>query len=70
MDIEGAEMGAINAARATLEKGAHFAIAAYHLVNGEPTATPLHQLFKERGYQINLRFPEHLTLFASPKLTA
>ena len=67
MDIEGAELEAFHGAKETLAKGAFFAIAAYHKVDGEPTYHKLQAWFKEAGYSTQLVYPQHVTLLAKPK---
>ncbi|GEM_PF-6372045 len=64
MDIEGHEIEAWRGAQKTLEAGATFVIAAYHMIEGKPTAETLTPLFHEKGYQTKLINPEHLTLIA------
>ncbi len=57
MDIEGAELEAIEGASKLLEEGStNFAIASYHIVNGEPTFNKLEQMFHELTYK---SFTEH-----------
>lgn len=67
MDIEGAEYGFMEGAQKTLKRGAHFAIAAYHLVNRQQTHIFLRRDFEGRGYDVYVCNPRHLTLIASPK---
>jgi len=66
MDIEGDEIKAIEGASQTLSRGARFAIAAYHEINGQPTWIKLKQLFREEGYITTIRYPFHNILFAQP----
>jgi len=68
MDIEGAEIQAIEGAREIMkEKNIHFAIASYHVVNGEKTCIKLEQMFKKIGYSAKTEYPEHLTTYAHKK---
>ena len=67
MDIEGAEIEAIEGAGSVLSVfKPRFAIASYHRRNGRPTADKLEQLFRESGYNSATGFPEHMTTYASP----
>lgn len=66
MDIEGAELAAMKGAQQTIANGTTFAIAAYHVVDGEETASTLTSLFRQYDYQITLRNLPHLTLIAEP----
>jgi FkbM family methyltransferase len=51
MDIEGAELEAIEGAVETIKKfKPNFAIASYHIINGEPTYIKLEEMFGEMGY--------------------
>ena len=65
MDIEGAELDVMRTAQDTLERGAYFAIAAYHIVGGRPTWMPLREIFTQSGYSVEVGMPEHPTLYAS-----
>jgi FkbM family methyltransferase len=64
MDIEGAELLAIQGASRTLSRGAQFAIAAYHVVRGQPTHRALEGMFSSVGYKTRIGDHEHLVLFA------
>lgn len=67
MDIEGAEIEAIEGAGSVLSiLKPRFAIASYHRRNGRPTADKLEQMFRESGYDSTTGFPEHMTTYASP----
>jgi hypothetical protein len=67
MDIEGAEIEAIEGAGSVLSTlKPKFAIASYHRRNGRPTAETLERLFREVGYSSITGFPEHMTTYASP----
>lgn len=51
MDIEGAEIEALEGCLETIIKlKPNFAIAAYHIVNGEPTYIKVEQFFKDLDY--------------------
>lgn len=51
MDIEGAEIRAIEGCRSIIEKyKPNFAIASYHMVNGKPTYLELEKFFKSINY--------------------
>jgi FkbM family methyltransferase len=51
MDIEGAEIEALEGCKETIEKlHPNFAIASYHIVNGESTCIKLERFFKEMQY--------------------
>ena len=62
MDIEGAELEAISAAK-LLPAGMkpRYAIASYHLRDGVPTAGRMEQMLGELGYQTASGNPRHLT---------
>ncbi len=65
MDIEGAELKAVEGMKNTMKKNKiHFAIASYHEVNGEPTNKELEKIFKKNGYNVRTRYPKHLTTYA------
>jgi FkbM family methyltransferase len=67
MDIEGAEIEAIEGAGSVLSVlRPRFAIASYHRRNARPTAETLARLFREAGYDSATGFPAHLTTYASP----
>jgi FkbM family methyltransferase len=65
MDIEGAELAALRGATNVVRKGAEFAIAAYHIVHGQPTYKSLQRTFSKSGYNTRLGTPDHLVLFAA-----
>lgn len=51
MDIEGAELEALDGAVNVIEKlKPNFAIASYHIVNGEPTYIKVEEFFKKLNY--------------------
>ena len=65
MDIERAELDVIKGNLDFIAKNNFkFAIACYHIVDGERTAEKLIELFKSIGYKTELTYPEHLTLHA------
>jgi FkbM family methyltransferase len=68
MDIEGAELDAMAGAQRLVERGAIFMIAAYHVINGEQTAGPLRNFFRENDYScFSVNTERHLTLWAFPE---
>ena len=51
MDIEGAEIEALDGCIQTIDNlKPNFAIASYHIVNGEPTYIKVEEFFKKRDY--------------------
>lgn len=65
MDIEGAEIEVIEGSREFVEKNCgFFAIASYHVVNGEETAKKLEEIFKSIGFNVKTGFPMHKTTHA------
>ena len=51
MDIEGAEIEAMDGCVETMKSlKPNFAIASYHIVNGEPTYIKMEEFFKKHGY--------------------
>ena len=57
MDIEGAEIEALEGAVKTIEKHQpNFAIASYHLINGEQTYMALESFFKKINYPFKTVF--------------
>jgi FkbM family methyltransferase len=67
MDIEGAELKAIQGAEKTISRGAVFAIAAYHVVNGKKTFEPLQELFLRNNYTVEKTESSHVVLIAEPR---
>lgn len=71
MDIEGAEIEALEGCIETIKKHSpNFAIASYHIVNGEKTHIKLEQFFKKLNYPyktVKFRGDEIIT-FAGPCL--
>ena len=64
MDIEGAEIEAINGARETLKNNnVYVTIASYHIVNGKTTSHYLENFLKKLGYKVKTDFPKHQTTF-------
>jgi FkbM family methyltransferase len=67
MDIEGAEVEAVESADFILSKfKPKFAIASYHLRAGKRTAEFLRPLFQSANYFVESGFPWHLTTYAAP----
>ena len=71
MDIEGAELEAIEGAVETIKRfEPHFAIASYHIINGEPTYLKLEKIFERIGYPhktVHFNTREIIT-FAGPSI--
>jgi FkbM family methyltransferase len=68
MDIEGAELQAVQGAGKLMEyPNCHFAIASYHIVNGVQTSLTLENLFNDKGWSATTEHPAHLTTYASRK---
>jgi len=64
MDIEGAEVEAIQGAVKTLKNNsAHVMIASYHIINGQTTSFFLEKFLKSIGYQAKSDFKKHLTTY-------
>ncbi|MEZ4856616.1 MAG: FkbM family methyltransferase [Gelidibacter sp.] len=56
MDIEGAELEAVEGCRELIKKlKPNFAIASYHMVDGEPTYIKLETFFKSIGYPVKTK---------------
>jgi FkbM family methyltransferase len=65
MDIEGAELAAVQGARLLMKHpNCHFAIASYHVVDGAQTSVALENFFREAGYDAVTEYPAHLTTYA------
>lgn len=65
MDIEGAEIEAIQGSREILKKNkVNVAIASYHIVNGKTTSYYLEEYLSKLGYKTKSTFPKHLTTYA------
>lgn len=68
MDIEGAEIEAIEGCTQTLKKNdVYVAIASYHIVNGQTTSHFLEDFLSKLGYKAKSDFPKHLTTYAGKK---
>lgn len=68
MDIEGAELEVLEGAKEFLKgKNVHFAIASYHLRNGQPTSKALERIFSDIGYHAETGFPRQTTTWAHPR---
>ncbi|MFA5532788.1 MAG: FkbM family methyltransferase [Candidatus Shapirobacteria bacterium] len=68
MDVEGAEIHAIQGAQKTLElNNLNLAIATYHIVNGEETSTSAEEILNIFGYQSSTEHPEHKTTYGFKK---
>ena len=66
MDIEGAELEAVQGARRLMEyPNCHFAIASYHVVNGVQTSVTLEKFFRSNGHFVVTEYPAHLTTYAN-----
>jgi FkbM family methyltransferase len=67
MDIEGAEIEAIEGSKNVLQmKGINWVVEALHLVDGEPTYKKLLPVFKSNGYNIHAPVDNYRgTIFAS-----
>ena len=68
-DIEGAEIQMLEGAKRTLTNKIikNFAIASYHIVNGEMTFKSLENTFRKFNYLVKTRFKSHLTTYAKSK---
>lgn len=65
MDVEGAEVDIIRAALPALARSkTRFAIASYHVVDGQPTSVALEEMFRSIGYEVETGNPEHQTTWA------
>src|SRR5207244_3775576 len=64
MDIEGAEIEAIQGAVKTLKSNkVNVMIASYHIINGQTTSFFLERYLKSIGYQTKSDFKKHLTTY-------
>lgn len=64
MDIEGAEIEALEGAPNTIKKfSPNFAIASYHLRSGQQTYKIVENMLLAKGYKVSTFFPPHLTTF-------
>jgi len=65
MDIEGAEIKAIEGCKGILKNShPHLAIASYHIINGKTTSIFLEKYLSKLGYNVKSDFPKHLTTYA------
>lgn len=65
MDIEGAEIEALQGMTGTLKKGvSSLAIASYHFRDGSQTCQALEPFFEKLGYRAHTAHPIHLTTYA------
>jgi len=65
MDIEGAEIEAIQGAQEILKNcNPNVMIASYHLVDGKTTSHFLEKYLSKLGYQTETNYPKHLTTYA------
>lgn len=68
MDIEGAEIEVVEGCLEYLKShSVNFAIASYHLRNGEETFRPLETLFKSAGYAAKTEISGTITTYAWPE---
>lgn len=70
LDIEGAEIEALEGARQALANGkTSFAIASYHIRQGESTMThvQIEKAFAGSGFNVHTIYPDHLTTYIIPK---
>lgn len=64
MDIEGAEIQAIEGCRRTLENfSVNVCIASYHIVDGTTTSHAMEKFLREQGYETESAYPRHLTTY-------
>lgn len=63
MDIEGAEIEALEGAEEVLKNISHIAIACYHKRGGKTTGEILRPILMEFGFAIKIGFPLHQTLY-------
>ncbi len=70
MDIEGAEIEAMEGFRETIKKnrGITFAIASYHIVDGKKTKFFLEKFFKSLKFNVKTEDNGQLTTYASRKI--
>ena len=65
MDIEGAEIEALNGAEETIKANPNIslAIASYHVVDGAPTSARVEKKLKSMGLKSHTAFPRHVTTY-------
>jgi hypothetical protein len=62
MDIEGAEIEALEGAQNTINRfNPNFAIASYHSRGGQQTYKIVENMLSGNGYKVDTFFPPHLT---------
>ena len=64
MDIEGAEIEAIDGMKKILSLGTHLSIASYHIINGEKTYKEVERKLKENNYFVKTLDLNQLLTFA------
>jgi FkbM family methyltransferase len=65
MDVEGAELEIVESSLEFIARhNIRFAIASYHVRDGEPTSVRLTTLFESIGYQVETGYSDHLTTWA------
>ncbi|MBN2421491.1 FkbM family methyltransferase [Candidatus Woesearchaeota archaeon] len=67
MDIEGAEIDALEGANSTLNKTKHCAIASYHIVNGKKTCFEVEKILKRRKFHVKTKMAGQLLTFGDRK---
>lgn len=67
MDIEGAEIEALEGAEESLKNILHVAIACYHIRGGKTTGEILNPVLARRGFDIKTGFCLHQTLYGCKK---
>jgi len=61
MDIEGAEIEALEGASRMLETCTYACIASYHIVQGRPTADRVEAILLGHGFDVETGYPKHAT---------